>query len=334
MTGTDSAGPSCEIGAEPRWKTQVSRFGPGAQIALMLVVALTLGLGFVDFGAAPVADPLLPSLALTGVWLALELVVLHLQFGKDLDNAEQITLSEIALGLGLLFSVPASLLLAGIASSLLVDLLRWRKKTSRWSSTAPTGPLKPPSPSRSTRRSLLPTPLSAQGWGALCLAATASSLVSALDVAGVIRLSIGRLPGRDFLFHVGLPHPSRPPARRQPSSRGLALQAGPAAAAPLLVSFVVLLALVRSFSLLAERHLNLASLHSLGSRLGSVRDVGTILGATLDASADLLIARASSSTSPSHRTPRTGPGTSRSGRRAEQGVGATRRLSLPTGFAS
>jgi hypothetical protein len=57
MTGTDSAGPSCEIGAEPQWKTQVSRFGPVAQIALMLVVALTLGLALRGLRRRPGRGP-------------------------------------------------------------------------------------------------------------------------------------------------------------------------------------------------------------------------------------------------------------------------------------
>jgi diguanylate cyclase (GGDEF)-like protein len=291
VSGTESVVSSVGAVAGARLRLRVRRDGPLVFVVLMLTSASMLGLGVLDFSDVPEAQPRIPLLVLAGVWLLLELVVLHLRFGKDLDNAEQITMSEVALGLGLLFSVPSSLLLAGVASSLLLELIRWRRRLIKLVFNVANRAFEVTVAITVYQMVVPPDVLSPPGWGALCLALTTSSLVSALDVATVISLSIGRRPGREFLSHVATAPPIALVGATVAFITGLALQAGSSAFAPLMLALVVLLVLMRSFSLLTERHSNLASLHSLGGRLAMTRDVRGILESTLDAVAELLMAR-------------------------------------------
>ena len=267
------------------------RFGPPALIMVMLTVALWLDIPYLDSGTSTVASPRIPLLVLVGCWALFELVVLYLSFGKNLDNAVHLTVTEIALALGLLFATPLDLILAGVGTPVLIDLLRRRKPALKQIFNGASRALGI-GIALSTYSALTPVdPLSGQGWVILCLAVTASGLTSALTGAFVISMIIGRLPLRDFASHVLWATTLSLWGATVAFVGGLALQAGTSAVAPLVLCLGALLLMMRGYSLLTERHMNLASLHSLGQRLASGPDVDSILATALDASADLLVAR-------------------------------------------
>lgn len=271
--------------------SRTRRYGPPALIVVMLALALRLDIPLLSSGSSTVAEPRIPLIALVGSWAAFELVVLYLPFGKNLDNAVHLTVTEIALALGLLFATPFDLLLAGVGTPVLIAVLRRRKGFLKQLFNGASRALGI-GIAITLYQALAPSePLSAQGWVALCLAVTASGLVSALAGASVISLAIGRLPLRDFLSHLFWAATLSLIGATTSFVGGLALQTGDSAVAPLLISLGALLLMMRGFSLLTERHMNLASLHLLGQRLASVRDVDSILSTALDTSADLLVAR-------------------------------------------
>src|SRR5680860_748106 len=248
----------------------------------MLAVALTLDVPLLDSGSSTVAQPRLPLF---------ELLVLYLPFGKNLDHAVHLTVTEIALALGLLFATPVDLMLAGVGTPVLIDLIRRRKGFLKQVFNGASRALGI-GIALTVYQALDPSePLSDVGWMALCLAVTASGLASALAGALVISLAIGRLPARDLVSHMLWAITIALEGATVSFVAGLALQVGASAVAPLLVSLAALLVMMRGFSLLTERHMNLASLHSLGQRLASARDVDAILTTALDTSAHLLVAR-------------------------------------------
>jgi len=257
----------------------------------MLAAALRLDIPLLDSGGSTVAEPRIPLLVLIGCWAVFELVVLYLQFGKNLDNAVHLTVTEIALALGLLFATPLDLLLAGVGTPVLIDLLRRRKSVLKQVFNGASRALGIGIAISLYHAFAPPEPLSAQGWAALCLAVTASGLASALAGAAVISLAIGRVPRRDLLFHLFWAATLSLIGATVSFVGGLALQTGDSAVAPLLISLGALLLMMRGFSLLTERHMNLASLHALGQRLATAGDVDAILTTALDTSADLLVAR-------------------------------------------
>ena len=276
---------------ETRRVTRVRRFGPPTLIVLMLAVALTLDVPLLDSGSSTVAEPRLPLFVLVGCWTVFELLVLYLPFGKNLDHAVHLTVTEIALALGLLFATPLDLMLAGVGTPVLIDLIRRRKGVLKQVFNGASRALGI-GIALTVYQALDPSePLSDVGWMALCLAVTASGLASALVGALVISLAIGRLPMRDLVSHVLWAITISLEGATVSFVAGLALQVGASAVAPLLVSLAALLVMMRGFSLLTERHMNLASLHSFGQRLASARDVDAIVATALDTSTHLLVAR-------------------------------------------
>jgi len=277
--------------ARERSVARVRRFGPPALIVVMLAGALALDLPFLSSGGSTVAEPRIPLLMLAGCWAALQLVVLYLQFGKDLDNTVSLTVTEIALALGLLFAAPVDLILAGVGTPVLIDLLRRRKPALQQVFNGTSRALNVGIALSLYHALVPPEPLSAGGWLVLCLATTASGLASTLSVAAGISLAIARLPLRDIRSQVLWAATLSIWGATVSFVAGLALQAGASAVVPLLVSLGTLLLMMRGVSLLTERHMNLASIHSLGQRLASARDVDSILATALDTSIDLLVAR-------------------------------------------
>lgn len=278
-------------GVETLLVTRMRRFGPPALIVVMLTVALILDVPLLESGSAPVAGPRIPLFVLVGCWAAFELVVLYVQFGRDFSHADQVSLTEIAMALGLLFATPLDLILASVGTPLLLNLLRWRSGLLKQTFNGVARALEVGVALTLYQALVPPEPLSAQGWAVLCLAVTASGVTSAFGVAAVISLSLGQLHGRDFLSHVLLAVPLSLTAGTVAFAVGLALQAGDLAVAPLLVSLGSFLFMLRGFEIMAERHKNLLSLHSFSQRMASARDVDSILATTLDTSADLLVAR-------------------------------------------
>jgi len=278
-------------GVETRLVIRMRRFGPPALIVVLLAAAFALGIPLLDSGNATVADPRIPLLVLVGCWAAFELVLLYLQFGKNLDNAVTISATEIPLALGLLFATPVDLVLAAVATPVLIDLIRRRKPALKQVFNGSSRALDV-CIALSIYRALDPAdPLSAQGWAALCLAVTASALASTFGVAAVISLTIGRLPLRDLSNQVLWAGMLAPWGATLSFVAGLALQAGHSAVVPLLVSLVAFLLMMRGISLLTERQMNLASLQSLGQRLASAHNVDSILATALDTSTEMLVAR-------------------------------------------
>src|SRR5680860_461781 len=223
-------------GVETLLVTRMRRFGPPALIVVLLAAAFALGVPLLNSGNATVAQPRIPLFVLVGCWAAFELVVLNLQFGKNLDNALTISITEFPLALGLLFATPVDLILAATATPVLIDLLRRRTPAIKQVFNASSRALDV-CIALSIYRALDPAdPLSAQGWAALCLAVTASALVSTFGVAAVISLTIGRLPLRDLRTQVLWASTLAPWGGTLSFVGGLALQTGDSAVVPLLVS--------------------------------------------------------------------------------------------------
>lgn len=271
--------------------TRLRRHGPVVLIGLMLLAAIAIALGLVDLDREVVAEPRVPLLLLAGCWVAFELVVLYVQVGKDVDNAEQITVTEVVVALGLLFATPTELVLVGVVTPLLVDLVRGRKPLIKEAFNAVNRLVEMVVALAVFQAIAPPDPLSTEGWAALCVAVLVSALVSALDLVAVITLAIGRLHRRDLVRDLVSATAVALAGATVAFVVGLALQSGSVAVAPLLGALVLLLALVRGFSVLTDRHVNLATLHALGSRLADSRDQRQILVSTLETVAELLIAR-------------------------------------------
>ena len=270
--------------------TQVRRVGPLALIVLISAIGIALAIPVLRSGAGIAAEPRISLLVLATLWASFELVALYLQFGKEVDNADEVILIEIPLALGLMFAAPTDVLMAGVGVPVLLDLVRRRRS-----------PLKQifNGANRAVEvtlavliyRALDPSqPFSSEGWFELSIAVMASGLFSAIAVASVISLAVGRWPRRDFVMHVVLAVPVSLSGASLAFVAGLALRSGTAAVLPLAVSLAALLALLWFSWVLTERHMNLASLHKLGERLASTPDTDSILSTTLDAAAEMLVA--------------------------------------------
>lgn len=278
-------------GVESLLVTRMRRFGPPALIVVLLAAAVALGVPLLNSGNATVAEPRIPLFVLVGCWAAFELVVLYLQFGKNFDNTVTISVTEIPLALGLLFATPVDLILAAVATPVLIDLLVRRKSALKLVFNGTSRALDV-CIALSIFRALNPSdPLSAQGWAALCLAVTASALASTFGVAAVISLTIGRLPLRDLWSQVLWAGTLAALGVTLSFVAGLALQSGDSAIVPLLGALVAFLLMMRGISLLTERQLSLASLQSLGQRLALAHDVDSILATALETSTEMLVAR-------------------------------------------
>jgi diguanylate cyclase (GGDEF)-like protein len=270
--------------------TQVRRVGPPGLIASLAVVGVLLAIPMLRSGAGIVAEPRIPLLVLAGLWAAFELVALYLQFGAEPDDGHEVDLTEIPLALGLMFAAPTDVLLAGVGVPVLIELLRRRRNAIKQLFNGVTGAVEI-MVAVSLYRALDPSqPFSVLGWIELSLAVMASGLVSALAVASVISLATGQRPGRDFVMHMVLALPVSLSAASLAFVAGLALRSGTAAVAPLVVSLAGLLILMWFSWVLAERHMNLTSLHKLGERLASTRDPDSIVSSALDAAREMLVA--------------------------------------------
>lgn len=270
--------------------TQVRRVGPPALITLLAAVGGLLAIPILGSEADNAAEPRIPLLVLAALWAAFEVVALYHQFGKEVDNADEVILTEIPLALGLMFASPTDVLLVGVGVPVLVDLLRRRKSAIKQAFNGASRAVEV-TVAVSLYRALDPSrPFSVQGWVDLSLAVMASAFVSALAVTSVISLSIGRRPDRDSAMHMGLAVPVSLVGACLAFVTGLALRSGSAAVAPLVVSLAGLLTLMWFSWVLAERHDNLASLYKLGESLASTPDVDSILCTALDAVTVMLVA--------------------------------------------
>lgn len=269
---------------------RVSRLGPLFLIAVLAVVGTALAVPLFTGDQAPVASPRIPLLVLLVLWTAFELVTLYLQFGQEVDNAEELILTDIPLALGLMLASPADLLVVGVAVPVVVDALRRRRSALKQLFNGVNRVVEV-SVAMTVYQALAPAePFSGTGWTVLSLALVTAGLTSAVAVSTVISIVVQRLPGRDFLTHVGLALPVSLAAAAVAFVAGLSLQHGAVAVAPLAVATVAVLALIGVSSLVTERHRNLASMHELGERLASTRGAEAILRTALDASCRILVA--------------------------------------------
>jgi diguanylate cyclase (GGDEF)-like protein len=260
-------------------------------IVAMALAAAALCTPLLSAPSSSVPHPTLPWWVLVAVWVPFELVVLHLQYGNDPDNANTFVLSEIPLALGVLLCPPVVLITVGVLATVVIDLVRNNKSVSKQvfngvNKTVEVGV------ATTLYLWLEPSdPLSLSGWAALCLVIAASSLTTSLLVSLVISLASHRMPLHDFALHSLFAMPMAFVGATLAFSSALALQDGLGLAPPLVVSLLALLLLLRGFTLMTERHVSLIRLHALGQRLGSVPDVASVVHAALDACTDLLGSR-------------------------------------------
>ncbi|HYO38275.1 MAG TPA: bifunctional diguanylate cyclase/phosphodiesterase [Nocardioidaceae bacterium] len=283
----------------PERASAVRRLGPPVLIVVLGTVAATLVTPWLATSSAPLAQPQLSLPVLFALWLPFELVMLFLLFGDDVDNADTFMLTEIPLVLGLLFASPTDLLVVGVGTPVLVDLVRHRKTALKQVFNGVNRAFEV-SLALAVYRLLDPAdPLSTGGWLTLAAAATFSSVVTSLAVSLVISLALGWLPRRDFWAHVLLSVPMAVGGSTIGFCAALALQAGTVAALPLLGALVILLLLLGGLTVMTERHLHLVRLQALGHRLSTASDVTAILATSLEASAHLLLGRRSTAYLPS-----------------------------------
>jgi diguanylate cyclase (GGDEF)-like protein len=208
-----------------------------------------------------------------------EMVILHIQVGRE---AHGISMSEIAFVLGLFFATPADFLIGRLLGTLLI-FVAWRRQA----------------PAKVLFNAALFVVESTLGllifhlvrgddpsidplaWLAAVLATIGPSLVAAVAVTTVIAVVDGEVHRRDFLLE---------PARGAMSSAFVtvvalvavhALDAGPLAAGPLVVSMGLLLLGYRAYSGLSERHLSLERLYRFSHVVSSSPEVDEILTGVL-----------------------------------------------------
>lgn len=268
---------------------RVSRLGPLLLIVVLAVVGTALALPLLTGDPAPVASPRIPLLVLLVLWAGFEMVTLYLQFGQEVDNAEELVLTDIPLALGMLLASPADLLVVGVAVPVVVDALRRRRSALKQLFNAMNRTVEV-ALAVTVYRALAPEPFSVEGWAALSVALVAAGLTSAVAVSIVISMVVGRLHGGEFVMHVSLALPVSLAAAAIAFVAGLSLQQGAVAVAPLAAATVAFLALIWVSSLVTERHRNLASMHELGERLASTRGVQAILRTALDAACQIVVA--------------------------------------------
>jgi diguanylate cyclase (GGDEF)-like protein len=215
-----------------------------------------------------------------------EMVVLHIQVRRE---AHGISMSEIAFVLGLFFASPGQFVVARVFGTLFVFIL-WRRQA----------------PTKVFFNAALFAVESAlgllifhavrgdgpgidpQAWLAAVLATMAPSLLAAIAVTTVIALVDGEVHRRDFLLE---------PARGAATSAFVtvvalvavhALESGPLAAGPLIVSMGLLLLGYRAYSGLSERHLSLERLYRFSHAVSSTPEVDEILTGVLQHAREVL----------------------------------------------
>jgi diguanylate cyclase (GGDEF)-like protein len=273
------------------WLRRHRSWGPAALIVVMALTALSLCAPLLDAPSSSLLHPTLPWPVLVGLWVPFELVVLHLQYGKDPDNADTLLLTEIPLTLGLLLCPPVVLVAVGVLTPVLIELIRHNKSVTKQVFNGVNKGLEV-GVALTLYRLLEPgDPLSLSGWAALCLVVAASSLTTSLLVSLVVTLASERVHLRDSVLHSLITIAMAVVGATVAFSSALALQDGWALAPPAVVSLAALLLLLRGFTLMTERHVSLIRLHALGRRLASAPDVPSVVHAALDACSDLLGSR-------------------------------------------
>lgn len=272
--------------------TRAQRLGPPLLIVVMLAVGLSLCLPRLAESSATVVSPRIPLLALAAVWLVLELVTLYVSFGGDLDNSEDIVLTEFVLALGLLMATPLDLLVVGFTVPVLVHLVQRRKSPLKQLFNAANRTIEL-GVGLAVYQAVRPEdPLSMTGWAAVVLAVVASGTASGLTVSTVISLAIGRLPIGDFARSTLFPVPVSVACGSAAFVVAAALASDALSTLPaLVVVFGSGVLLVRTLSVLTERHMDLRSLHGFGQRLDDVGEPAEIVASALEAATDLLVAR-------------------------------------------
>jgi diguanylate cyclase (GGDEF)-like protein len=215
-----------------------------------------------------------------------EMFILHIQVRRE---AHGISLSEIAVVLGLFYaSAPAFVL--GRAVGTLLAFVLWRRQ----------------SPVKVIFNVALGLAESAlvllvfhvvrgdsggvepRAWAAAAAATVTAALLSSIAVTTVIALVDGEARGRDFLLE---------PLRGALTSSFVtvvalvavhALEDGPLAAGPLIVSMVLLLLGYRAYSTLSERHLSLERLYRFSHAVSSTPEVDEILAGVLQHAREVL----------------------------------------------
>jgi diguanylate cyclase (GGDEF)-like protein len=272
-------------------RARVQRHGPPALVAVLLVVAALLDVPLLLSSDGPILEPGLPIWLLAVCWLLLEVVDLHFRYGKDLDNSQRISLTEFALALGLLYATPRDLLLVGVGTLVVLNLLRRRQSPLKQAFNAATLAVGVGLAITLYRFLGTSEPLSARGWVTLAVSTTVSGALAAVLVALVLALATGRAPSPTVVrLHVGT-LPLFLVCASGAFVAALALKAGAVAVVPLVLTLAAVLLLVRTVSVLTDRHLDLATLQGLGQRLSAATDDETIVAWALEAAADLLVAR-------------------------------------------
>ncbi len=258
---------------------------------MMAVLAVGLCVPLLDADPSSAANPTLPWLLLLALWVPFELVILHLQYGDDPDNSDNFVLTEIPLALGVIMCEPVTLIAVAVLTPVLIDVVRHNKSALKQVFNGVNKAVEV-GVALSVYQALDPSePLSLWGWLALCASIAASSLTTSLLVSLVISLATETMPLRDFVLHSLLAMPMALIGATLAFSNALALQHGLEMAAPLGVSMVALLLLLRGFTIMTERHVSLIRLHALGQRLGSAPDVDSVMHAAIDACGELLDSR-------------------------------------------
>jgi diguanylate cyclase (GGDEF)-like protein len=215
-----------------------------------------------------------------------EMVVLHIQVRRE---AHAISLSEIAIVIGLFLATPTDFIIGRALGTLLAFSL-WRRQS----------PVKVFFNSAlffaESALALLvfhavrgaDTELDVLAWLAAIAAAVAASVLASLGVTAVIALVDGEAHQRDFLLE---------PLRGALTSIFVtmialvavhALAQGPIAGVPLLISMALLLLGYRAYSGLSERHLSLERLYRFSHAVSSTPEVDEILSGVLQHAREVL----------------------------------------------
>jgi diguanylate cyclase (GGDEF)-like protein len=217
---------------------------------------------------------------------ACEVFVLHIQVRRE---AHGISLSEIATVVGLFFAGTGGFLAGRVVGTTLVFVF-WRRQqpvkvvfnAAMFLAESALALLvfhlvRGPHPAVDPR-----------AWLAAVLATAAGALLAALAVTAVIALVDGEVFGRDFLLE---------PVRGVLTSACVtvvalvavhALESGPLAAVPLLLSMALLLLGFRAYSGLSERHLSLERLYKFSHAVSSSPEVDEIIAGVLQHAREVL----------------------------------------------
>jgi diguanylate cyclase (GGDEF)-like protein len=227
-----------------------------------------------------------PWWAMAGVVAACELVVLHIQVRRE---AHAISLSELAMVLGLFFTTPQELVLARALGGLVIFIGKRRQAPLKVFFNA----------SLYVAETVLALAVfhalsgdSAQidphRWFGAAAATATAGILSGLAVTCVIALMDGELHPRDLLIE---------PVRGAVSGVAVtvialvaahALDQQPLAAAPLAVSITLLVLGWRAYTGLSDRHLSLERLYRFSHVVGSTPEVDDILTGVLQHAREVL----------------------------------------------